>query len=799
MLNFPNMLLIKNNINPLVLLVLFCIQAEISFAQKAIDLNPRQPGERDFFEDRSRWQEIPSERKEFSSSFKTPDGRTIIQYSKQPLNYRDAAGNLVPVSFTPVLSGKGLTASSQPNSVSVLEDGSVEIALANGATIGYSGNSTFMGAKLGASPIEQKETGAIMKDVYPGIDKTFEFRFNSVKYNYVINRLTALTASSNVIFEEELKLPAGSTIQPNRSIGQESSEGWKGVLSIMQDGAEIGSMRGAICYDANNNSILASYKIIHKDGKDKVQMIVPYTWLSTAAYPVTIDPLVTGPTATWATGYIGSCITPASDSDSILVTIPAQITVTALMVSGSFYASPFTTATMSQGAMFFRTSCNSSTTFTVTGTAGATAGTAYLTAYDLKSPLLCCKPQSCTAQTFYLSMHIQRTGPGTGCNTTYIYHDPLGGYPFSAYVEGHTIEGYGPLWSVTPTNICSDVCNITGNIYIRYGVPPFTITHPWMTGTVTAGTAAGCSTGALVKALSLTIPGCPWTCDTISTLSVPPPVVVDACGNILSGTPAKTINIKEVPEVVASPNPITICSGETFSSTLTPCLGTSTVSWNGNGNSGTGTTISETLINTGSTVTATTYSISAVNNGCQSDTVTLVVNTDPTPVASFSSSPQPVVINNPIVFSDNSWVVGGTTNGWLWDFGDGNFVSSISNPVYAYTVPGTYTVCLAMQTTDGCVDTVCNNIDVIPAEIQFPNVITANGDNQNEILYFKYLEYFGSNSLKVYDRWGSMVYQKENYNNDWNAGGLNDGTYYYVLTLVAKEKSYPGFLTVIKN
>ncbi|MFL5765022.1 MAG: gliding motility-associated C-terminal domain-containing protein [Bacteroidia bacterium] len=792
------MLRFKNTINLLLVLMPFCVNAPTLSAQKAVDLNPPKQGEKGFLDDRAAWEEIPSERKPFSSSYKTPDGRVIIQYSKLPLNYENGSGNLVPVNYTPAPSSTGLSAVEQPNPTAVANDGSIRIRLGNGVSIGFSRNAIFMGARLKNSAIEQKGNFAIMKDVYPGIDKTFEFRFNGVKYSYVINRSAALTAAPFVIVEEELDVPDGSLISPDHEYGQAGENGWQGPMKITTaNGTELGTIRGALCYDADNNTILASYKVTGSSGKQKVQMIIPSSWMRTAHFPVTIDPLVTGPTATYTAGYIPSCITPASGSDSILVTIPAQVTVTALMVSGSYYANPFTTAIMSQGAMFFSTSCNTSTTFTVSAATGTTPGTAYLTAYDLKSPLLCCKPQSCTAQTFYLSLHVQRTGPGTGCNTTYIYHDPFGGYPFSAYVEGHTIEGYGALWSVTPNTICSDVCNLTGTVYVRYGVPPFTITHPWMSGSITAGAPAGCSSAAVAKPLPLTIPTCPWTCDTISVLAVPPPTVTDACGNVLTGTPTKYVHIKEVPEVIASPNPITICSGETFSSTLTPCLGTSVVSWSGNGTGGTGTSISETLTNNTTAVSATTYSISAVNNGCNSDTITLTVNTDPTPAAAFSATPQPVIIGNPIIFNDNSTVYGGAANGWIWDFGDGN-IDFNQNIAHSYPIPGHYTVCLAMVTSDGCVDTACRTIEVIPAEIQLPNVITANGDGQNELLYFKYLEYFGDNTLKVFDRWGKAVYQKENYTNDWNASKLNDGTYYYILTL-STGKVYPGFVQVISN
>ncbi len=783
-----------------IFLFLICFNTINLFSQNGSspfskNLNPQ--GERNILDDRSQWKEIEQERKIFSSTFLTPDGRTIIYYSKAPVNYYKGNGMLVPIYPIPTFSSKGLSATEQPNTVSVLNNGTVEINTGNGASISYSGNIKINGKTTSTSEIKLEGANAIMQNILPGVDKTFEFRFNSLKYNYVINH-PLLTTASDLIIEEEIGLPQNAKVSPDPNYGQQDARGWLGALTInSENGTELGTIRAALCYDANKNYITAAYKMESENGKQKIKIIVPASWINDPGrvYPITIDPLVTGPTSTWTGGFIPSCIAPASGSDSILVTIPAKVTVTALFVSGSFYANPFSTAIMNDGAMFFSTSCNTSTSFTTTGTAGITAGTAYLTAYDLKSPLLCCKPQSCIAQTFYLSMHVQRTAPGAGCGTSYIYHDPFGGYPFSAYVEGHTVEGYGPLWNVSPSTICSNVCNINGVVYIKYGVPPFTITHPWMTGSVIAGTPAGCSTATIIKTLNLTIPTCPWTCDTISVLSVPPPTVSDACGNILTGTAAKIIHIKETPEVTASPNPLTNCSGDPFTITLTPCLGTSTVYWNGNGTSGTGTNISQTVVNTNSTVTSTTYQVSAVNNTCNSDTITVTVNTDPLPIASFTASPQPVIINNPLVFTDNTSAVGGITNTWLWDFGDGSFDSN-QNPSHVYTIPGAYHVCLDIQTSDGCLDTICRDINVIPAALVLPNVITPNGDNLNDFLYFKYLEFFGTNNLKVYDRWGKIVYQKENYTNDWSAANVKDGTYYYVLA-VEKGETFPGYVQII--
>jgi len=45
------------------------------------------------------------------------------------------------------------------------------------------------------------------------------------------------------------------------------------------------------------------------------------------------------------------------------------------------------------------------------------------------------------------------------------------------------------------------------------------------------------------------------------------------------------------------------------------------------------------------------------------------------------------------------------------------------------------------------------------------------------------LEYYISNELKVFSRYGKRVYSQKNYQSDWDGGGLSQGVYFYVLTV----------------
>ena len=56
---------------------------------------------------------------------------------------------------------------------------------------------------------------------------------------------------------------------------------------------------------------------------------------------------------------------------------------------------------------------------------------------------------------------------------------------------------------------------------------------------------------------------------------------------------------------------------------------------------------------------------------------------------------------------------------YLWDFGDGSASSTSSSPIHIYTTAGTYNVCLQIQDTSGCTNTICNPVfaNVPPPQI----------------------------------------------------------------------------------
>ena len=76
---------------------------------------------------------------------------------------------------------------------------------------------------------------------------------------------------------------------------------------------------------------------------------------------------------------------------------------------------------------------------------------------------------------------------------------------------------------------------------------------------------------------------------------------------------------------------------------------------------------------------------------------------------SYFSTPGTTIVD----FTDGS-VSNDPIASYAWDFGDGS-VSSLQNPQYIYSSPGTYFVCLTITSTTGCSSTYCDYVNVATA------------------------------------------------------------------------------------
>jgi gliding motility-associated-like protein len=183
--------------------------------------------------------------------------------------------------------------------------------------------------------------------------------------------------------------------------------------------------------------------------------------------------------------------------------------------------------------------------------------------------------------------------------------------------------------------------------------------------------------------------------------------------------------------------------------------------------------------------------------GCK-DSVVVSVLLNPNPNANITySPPSPIEAGTTIVFTDASTISTGSVVSNSWSFGDTATAVNNTNPSHTYPYGGHYAVTLIVKSDKGCLDTTVVYIDV-QYPIVAPNIITPNGDNINEFLEFKNLLYFKNNKLWIYNRWGTLLYQSDDYKNNWTGKEYSDGTYYYILEVPDKKKTFKGFFTSLK-
>lgn len=108
---------------------------------------------------------------------------------------------------------------------------------------------------------------------------------------------------------------------------------------------------------------------------------------------------------------------------------------------------------------------------------------------------------------------------------------------------------------------------------------------------------------------------------------------------------------------------------------------------------------------------------------------------------------------------------------------------------------GTYTVTI----TDECPALQMAALNVVSnCDVFVPNVFTPNGDGLNDTFVIEGID-FVNNTLKVFNRWGQVVYETKNYRSNWRADDVADGTYFYVLEVNGHNDPYTGHVTILAN
>ncbi|MES2627950.1 MAG: ice-binding family protein, partial [Bacteroidota bacterium] len=311
----------------------------------------------------------------------------------------------------------------------------------------------------------------------------------------------------------------------------------------------------------------------------------------------------------------------------------------------------------------------------------------------------------------------------------------------------------------------------------------------------------------------------------------------NGCGTgLISGNFAVTVN--SIPQAAASANS-PVCIGDTLR------LGAATVSgaaydWTGP-NAYTSTDQNPIIANATTTMSG-SYSLTVTSNGCVSvpSTVSLVVNacggTVDVSVIKTVNNTQPLVgqtvvftlvatnggntdatgvIVTDVLRSGYSFVSSSST-----DFNPGTGAWTIGNLAAGTSI--TLTITLRVNDRGDYVNTasvVSNETDsdlvnnssaavTYPTVFKIPGGFSPNGDGTNDRFVIAGIEYYPTNTLTVFNRWGDKVYETDSYSNNWNGDsnrglrvGSNElpaGTYFYVLDLGDGSAAYKGTIYLSK-
>ncbi len=163
------------------------------------------------------------------------------------------------------------------------------------------------------------------------------------------------------------------------------------------------------------------------------------------------------------------------------------------------------------------------------------------------------------------------------------------------------------------------------------------------------------------------------------------------------------------------------------------------------------------------------------------------ITVNPLPVIEFSIDPKSTIIEySKITFIDST--PGAVA--WLWNFGDGS-EAQLKDVVHEYKEIGNYNINLLVIDSLGCKNEIEDQV-IIDREYKFyiPNTFTPNNDGINDLFIVSGVGIIKFN-MRIFNRWGILIFETNDINNSWNGKNFTNGTYIYKIKLSDySEKSH---------
>lgn len=177
------------------------------------------------------------------------------------------------------------------------------------------------------------------------------------------------------------------------------------------------------------------------------------------------------------------------------------------------------------------------------------------------------------------------------------------------------------------------------------------------------------------------------------------------------------------------------------------------------------------------------YTVKAVANGCESANIALEIKVNTLPQVTVAKDCDGNQMMLTATVKADSFNPDTASYSWI---GPENFTAS-GNPVNISGKPkGMYEV--TVTSVEGCDANA--QIAVPGTACMIPAGVSPNNDNRNDTFD---LSGFDVVNLKIYSRYGRMVFEKDNYTNEWHGQDFNnrslpDATYYYYVKMTTGEE-----------
>lgn len=172
---------------------------------------------------------------------------------------------------------------------------------------------------------------------------------------------------------------------------------------------------------------------------------------------------------------------------------------------------------------------------------------------------------------------------------------------------------------------------------------------------------------------------------------------------------------------------------------------------------------------------------------------------------------------DPVAEITGTFVVPDQPVSYSWTTDVGDIISGSNLQIMAAGAPGIYYLTVT-NTDNGCTASgsliVTSEEEVIfdATQLRFPNVVSPNGDSKNEDWMpflandpeYNVTEVFTEYQLRVFNRWGTQVFESTDNRRFWNAGEYAEGNYFFTLYYETEcgtgaKAQVEGFIQVLRE